>query len=85
MADLAAGDIESILTVCNALRKHYAGESVSQTSTKVQRSLVYAAIEKEDVALFTWVGNLLLRKDIKSYSMYVSDSGHTKFLAGILN
>lgn len=67
--DLLAGKVDSTLIICNALRNHFSsGIASSNTRSKVQRPLIYSTVEKEDMRVFTWVGELLGR-DIKSYSM----------------
>lgn len=75
--ELLAGNMESIMLICNALRTHYS----STHNNRVQRSLVYSTLEKEDMEVFAWVGKLL-DKDIQSYSTYATMPYHS-FVIGI--
>lgn len=75
--ELLAGNMESIMLICNALRTHYS----STHNNRVQRPLVYSTLEKEDMEVFAWVGKLL-DKDIQSYSTYATTPYHS-FVIGI--
>lgn len=66
---MLAGDLDSILVICNGLKTQFA-HLPSSASTRVQRSLVYSTVEKEDMRVFTWVGQQT-GKDVTSYSVYV--------------
>jgi hypothetical protein len=69
-ADLAAGNLESILAICNILKTHFAQlvpAGNTRAGTKPPRSLAYSTVEKEDMRVFTWVGQQV-GKEITSYS-----------------
>lgn len=67
--DVLAGNLESILTICNGLRTHFAQLPVD--NAKLPRPLVFATtVGKEDMRVFTWVGRHVGR-EITSYSEYV--------------
>lgn len=67
--DVLAGDLKSIVIICNALRTHFES-SGKPRNTKPHKLLVYSTVEKEDMRVFTWVGQLTGR-EVTSYSAYV--------------
>lgn len=69
-ADVLAGNIESILTLCNSLRTHFMHSSGTTRSTKLQKP---HAMEKEDMRILAWVGQQV-GKEISSYSVYVVEN-----------
>lgn len=73
-ADVLAGDVTSIRTICDVLRTFYS-PSLSCSGTNL-RPLVYSTA---DMRVLSWVGELLGR-DVKSYSMYVSLTESVDFM-----
>ena len=68
-ADVLAGDLDSIEVICNVLRTRFASSGKTR-NTKPHKLLVYSTVEKEDMRVFTWVGQLT-GKEVTSYSAYV--------------
>ena len=68
--ELASGNVKAILAVCQALRRHYtAGPSPQVTrGSKGRRTFSFSSLEKEDVAILSWVGEMVHR-DIPDYTV----------------
>ena len=72
--DIVGGNLKSILAVCHAIRRHYAGGPSSKNGLSLsprggQRSsrLSFSSLDREDMALLSWLGNVV-HKDIQDYT-----------------
>lgn len=67
--ELAGGSVKAVLAVCKALKRHYSADPSPQSGrgARVQRPFSYSSLDKEDMSILSWVGEVVHR-NISDYT-----------------